>query len=561
MRMFRRASLLTVAVCSAAIAADDTCTTDGGTAECTGPEVGPYTYHVQGGSGSVSGAGNGPSQASATAAYEADYRRRRGPGICTVNVVDNTPPWQPDKIGSGSAQQGTYPNTFWDQDWKLSREFQSKKTQLRRMTATWTRHNDPEPCQGLSEGWGSVSRSRTVACPVDYLANTSGVSNSYCYRRPTARDSSKVLGNHCPKIGNPAHPSTGNKFQAEVDYVGTGPMPLRFTRSYNSRMLSGVAYKSALGLNWRSTYDRIIGFSDSTFMPTAYVYRADGQTLRFKLVSGVFQPDADIADQFVRLTDGAGNPTGWKYTVAGSDDVETYDNDGKLIQIKNRAGLTHSLSYDGDGRLSVVADDFGKTLTLAYDASGRLASLTDPDGQVYVYGYSVVNNVNAVSYPGGTTRTYHYNEPAHTSNRPNALTGITDESATRFSTYKYDQYNRVASTEHAGGVEKYSLTYNGTGSWNTATTVTDPLLQQRVYTFSTTLGVDRNTSISQPSSGGCGGSAAAAQTYDANGNVSNRTDFNGRVTNFTYDLARNLETSRTEASAHLSPARSRRSGI
>lgn len=36
--------------------------------------------------------------------------------------------------------------------------------------------------------------------------------------------------------------------------------------------------------------------------------------------------------------------------------------------------------------------------------------------------------------------------------------------------------------------------------------------------------------------------------YDANGNVTRRTDFNNNVTTYSYDLSRNLETSRTEAS-------------
>lgn len=36
-------------------------------------------------------------------------------------------------------------------------------------------------------------------------------------------------------------------------------------------------------------------------------------------------------------------------------------------------------------------------------------------------------------------------------------------------------------------------------------------------------------------------------TYDANGNFASRTDFNGNKTTYIYDLARNLETSRTEA--------------
>jgi RHS repeat-associated protein len=36
-------------------------------------------------------------------------------------------------------------------------------------------------------------------------------------------------------------------------------------------------------------------------------------------------------------------------------------------------------------------------------------------------------------------------------------------------------------------------------------------------------------------------------SYDANGNVASQTDYNGNVTQFSYDLTRNLETSRTEA--------------
>ena len=37
-------------------------------------------------------------------------------------------------------------------------------------------------------------------------------------------------------------------------------------------------------------------------------------------------------------------------------------------------------------------------------------------------------------------------------------------------------------------------------------------------------------------------------TYDANGNIASKTDFNGNRTTYSYDLTRNLETSRTEAS-------------
>jgi YD repeat-containing protein len=69
----------------------------------------------------------------------------------------------------------------------------------------------------------------------------------------------------------------------------------------------------------------------------------------------------------------------------------------------------------------------------------------------------------------------------------------------------------------------------------------------RTTNFTTILGVVKSTGQSQPGGSGCG-AAASALTYDANGNISSRTDFNGTVTTYSYDLARNLETSRIEAS-------------
>jgi YD repeat-containing protein len=75
--------------------------------------------------------------------------------------------------------------------------------------------------------------------------------------------------------------------------------------------------------------------------------------------------------------------------------------------------------------------------------------------------------------------------------------------------------------------------------------VTDPRGTVRTYNFTTILGVVKSTGQSQPAGSGCAASAAAL-TYDANGNIATRTDFNGNKTTYVYDLARNTETSRTE---------------
>ncbi|ODU13285.1 MAG: hypothetical protein ABS91_01175 [Thiobacillus sp. SCN 64-35] len=256
----------------------------------------------------------------------------------------------------------------------------------------------------------------------------------------------------------------------------------------------------------------------------------------------------------MELKDRSGVRTGWQY-IAGSDDsVETYSASGRLLSIADRTGRTRTLAYDlpvasgGDDdpdTLDAVVDDAGRTLRFTYDAHKRIATVVDPAGGVISYGYDPAGNLVSVTYPDGHARTYHYNEPAHTggADLPHALTGITDENGDRFATYQYQADGRAVSTAHAGGADSHTLSY-GTNS----TTVTDPLGTQRVYGFTTVLGVVKSTGVSQPGGSGCG-AASSSVAYDANGNVVRRTDFNGHTTCYAYDLARNLETARVEGLA------------
>ncbi len=352
-------------------------------------------------------------------------------------------------------------------------------------------------------------------------------------------------GNDCNKgnninFGNPINAGTGNKWQHETDLTGDA-FGLTFDRYYNASITANTAN---LGAGWLHAYTR-----SSTVQSTGAwvtIRRNDGKEYNFQQNAGVWITDADVPDRLDELKDSSNIRIGWRYTTADNA-IETYNASGKLTSITDPSGLTQTLTYSDTSTPATIAattdllisvtDSFGRQLAFSYDSNNRISTLTDPAGGVYRYGYDANNNLASVTYPDGASKTYHYENTSF----PNALTGITDENGNRFATYTYDAQGHATSTEHAGGVERASLVYNADGS----STVTDALNTARTYHFQTILGVVKPTGQSQPGGSGCGASASAL-TYDANGNVASRTDFNGNLTTYTYDLSRNLETSRTE---------------
>ena len=346
----------------------------------------------------------------------------------------------------------------------------------------------------------------------------------------------------CPSNGsNPINSATGNKYQQEQDYVGTGAQPLQFIRHYNA-----LSQESGpLGDNWRHHYQRslVVTGLGSGSPSRVKLYRADGKRYNFNLTGGTWQPDADQNYRLQRQTDGNGNTSGWTLTTS-DDTIERYAAQGRLISITSRAGQTHHLSYDTQNRLQTVTDTDGRTLTLAYDTHGRIASVTDPAGEPITFSYDANNRLISTTYADSSSRQYRYNESSLTAgaNLPRALTGIIDENNTRFADFEYDTQGRAVRSSHSGGAGEVSISYAANGE----RTLTDALGASRTFTYSSILDTLKNTGISQACNT-CGGAAQTRQ-YDAQGNVSQRVDFNNVPTQYTYDLSRNLPTIRTEAS-------------
>lgn len=525
---------LSLIVPSTALAVEqDTCVADGGTAECTGPQVGPYEY-VLGASGYTVGPVS--SEAAAIAVLEHDLQAIP---VCSISIYN--PAWQPlPPGGSGTFYVGA--------DWfavtvtSFGVETIQRKHSLV-ASGTWGTIAFPPVC-GINYSYSyEVYRGRTVACPYGYQGNmwTPGPNGyGYCWRtaapwlKPT-----KNLG-RCPQcdlsVANPVNVATGNKYQQERDYVGAGAFPLEYVRRYNSQALqsSGPLYVSRLPM-WRGSYDKAVLFNGHQAFPAVDVYREDGKAIRFKPVGVAWKADADVNLTLTQHLDTGGATIGW--TVTDENDVrEEYDPAGQLMSQTNRAGITHTVSYDPTGRIASVTHSFGYQIAFNYDINDRLASISVPGGGTISYAYDPPR-LTGVTYPDSRSKTYHYED----SFLWQALTGITDESSVRYATYTYDSSNRVSAEEHAGSVEHYQFSYPSSST----TVVTDPLNTARTWTHGIVLDSARALAVSSKCST-CP-AAVKSKSYDANGNPSSVTDFNDIETRRTYDLTRNLETSRTEA--------------
>ncbi len=269
--------------------------------------------------------------------------------------------------------------------------------------------------------------------------------------------------------------------------------------------------------------------------PSLTALRADGTSTTFALSNGIWTSTDHKSDQVAVVSDAGGAVPGFRLTDRRNDRTEDYDATGKLLLVKAHNGWTTSVKYSDTSTPTTVApyanllievrNQFAQTIRFAYDGSGRINAATMPDGTIVQYGYDPYGMLITVTHADNSQRKYHYENSQYRW----ALTGITDEKGIRFATYGYDSLGRATSTEHAGGVDKYQLSFLGNGQ----TSVTTADGTSRTFTSELQGNVLRATGASA-SCAACG-DIAKEVTYDAAGNVASKRDFADKETRYSYD--------------------------
>lgn len=408
-----------------------------------------------------------------------------------------------------------------------------------------------------SQFLGPISGACLNKCPGKYL-----YTNNTCLPIPPCpKEGCKKsdIGPSCDQTGNPINTATGNKFQIEPDFTwGNG---LVFSRTYNGNDKT----QQGLGVGWRHNFmSRILfiknappsGGTPDTGPPFAphpdwlayygrpnfttesnsyYVLeRENGKAFSFD-ING--KPEAISATNPYELIIANGG-----FIVKNGSSTEKYDESGRLLSIISANGESLTLNYNLQNKLNFVSNSRGQQLSFDYGDSAYLQQIKSNGIAIISYVYDK-GQPSKVNYIDNNSRQYLYED----SRNLFSLTGIVDESGQRFASWAYNEQGQAISSEHAGGVDKFTLNFGGDPASGTRwTEETDPLGSVRRYQFKLVAGTWRLQAKDQPGGAGC--SAASNNLfYDTNGNITSRTDFNGNKTTYVYDLARNLETSRTEA--------------
>ena len=334
---------------------------------------------------------------------------------------------------------------------------------------------------------------------------------------------------------NPVLPASAEKFRSEVDWFDSGPGALSFTRTYRSNWASDSSrVGNPLGQVWSHNFAIKLVATPSAAPLGVAINTGEGYVRTFGKAPGATTWTAgNSTDTLVQLPSGT-----WSYRRANDDTTLSFDGSGKLQVAVDRNGWATAYNYDGAGQLASVTNSFGRTLAFGYNGVGQLTTVATPDGRFIAYAYDVTGRLVSVLYPDGKGRNFVYENASF----PMGLTGIFDESGVRWGTFAYDSQGRAISTQLAGAVDNYQVSYPSSSS----ATVIDPLGTSRNYSYGTTLGKLAVTGGSLPS--GEGKSDASSRVQDANGLITSETDFNGVITTTTWDVARRLPTSVVYAS-------------
>lgn len=407
--------------------------------------------------------------------------------------------------------------------------------------------SDASGCEGL-DGIGPVLKGRWIGFWTmeweHYLRPGQSNAHTHCLagERPELPDLGQPKGcdSPVPTAGNPITLSNGNKFQQETDLVVQNGLSIK--RYYNSHRM---VQQGSQGLNWRHQYEYAIKPMIDDYGKGFLVFvNHDGSEESFE--GYLSQPGQWSANNprygIEQLSSG-----NWVVTKHNGARF-VFNSDYQILSAESVNGVNTIWSYNQDGLLEKVVRSGVGEITYTHNAQGLIETATT-GGKTVGYEYDADKRLVNVILPDDTpndltdnpTKQYHYLSGSD----KRLLTGITNEKGVLYASWSYDYFGKAISSEHAGGVDKYTIDYSG----STYVYVTGPLGRVVTYKFQEVNGKNRLFRVTGDTSAASTYSCAATNAhyaYNSDGFVSSTTDHEGNITNYQRDSLGRI-TQRTEA--------------
>ena len=265
-------------------------------------------------------------------------------------------------------------------------------------------------------------------------------------------------------------------------------------------------------------------------MSDVKISRPDGSYLRFVGYGSDWNNNSGTSDRLFPLLDASGVRIGWQLTTA-NDEIESFDENGKLTSIEYLDGRHLNILYDIDGNLESVTANTGEQLTFAV-VNGVITGVTDVANRTWSYLYDNAGNLELVINPDSTTRQYHYEDTRFSS----VLTGITDERGIRYASYGYDDQARAIMTHHANNADRVDIVYNADGT----RTVSNSRGVVSTYDTGNHLASRNVTTITGPGCASCGSGNTSYEYDPISNNLLSKTE-NDLITQYgNYDTHGNV---------------------
>jgi len=304
-----------------------------------------------------------------------------------------------------------------------------------------------------------------------------------------------------------------------------------------------------------NTLHKPIRKTDARGIVTAYQHDEAGKLIRKTEAAG------SLDERVTTYTyDADGNLT--ETRVLGTPDAVTsmsYDDAGNMTRITGpEGGVVRLTRHDTMGNVLTKIDARGEKWEYTYDSAGELTAVIDPMGRKTVYTYDAARNKISETRPDETTTRYSYDTRGNMTKKT-VIIDPADESqnlVTEFAftfddklarktdpegnatLYQYDSRGRLTKAIDPEGNET-AMQYGGESGCTTCGASADQPSTIIYPTYEKEL--DYNARGRKTAERDIAGQALeTTYTYDAAGNLTAKTDKNGRTTHYAYDALNRL---------------------